>query len=76
MTCAQLGGACDIQFHAETFEEIAEISKQHGKEMYEQGDAAHMTAMQHMKEKMQDPQAMQEWMAMKKNEFDSIPGYE
>jgi len=27
MTCNQLGGACDKEFHAVTFEEMAEMSK-------------------------------------------------
>ena len=27
MTCKQLGGACDLEFHADSFEEIAEMSK-------------------------------------------------
>jgi hypothetical protein len=30
MNCRQLGGACDKEFHANTFEEIAELSKAHG----------------------------------------------
>lgn len=34
MTCKQLGGACDKEFSANTFEEIAELSKQHGMEMH------------------------------------------
>ena len=29
MTCKQLGGACDRVFHANSFEEIAEMSKKH-----------------------------------------------
>ena len=40
MTCKQLGGACEMAFHAETFEEMAELSKQHGIEMYQQQDQA------------------------------------
>lgn len=27
MICKQLGGACDLEFHANTFEEMAELSK-------------------------------------------------
>ena len=27
MTCRQLGGACDLGFRAESFEEMAELSK-------------------------------------------------
>jgi hypothetical protein len=33
MTCRELGGASDLNFFANTFEEIAEMSKQHGMEM-------------------------------------------
>ena len=39
MTCKQLGGACDLKFHANTFEEIAEMSKNHGTEMFQNGDS-------------------------------------
>ena len=38
MTCKQLGGACDKEFNANTFDEIAEMSKMHGKEMFKIGD--------------------------------------
>ena len=62
MTCKQLGGACDKEFHAETFEEIAEMSKQHGTEMFQQKDKAHLEAMNKMKELMQN----------KRKEFDSL----
>jgi len=31
----QPGGACDIPFRANTFEEIAELNKQHGMAMYQ-----------------------------------------
>ena len=35
MTCKQLGGACDKEFHANTFDEMAEMSKTHGMEMFQ-----------------------------------------
>ena len=38
MTCKQLGGACDKEFHANSFEEMAELSKRHGMEMFQKGD--------------------------------------
>jgi len=34
MTCKQLGGACDKEFHANSFEEMADLSKKHGMEMF------------------------------------------
>jgi len=49
MTCKDLTGACDLEFHAETFVEIAEMSKKHGMKMFEQGDQAHLDAMEKMK---------------------------
>ena len=75
MTCNQLGGpeSCNKEFHAETFEEMAQLSKEHGMEMFEQGDKEHLEVMQQMKEKMQDPDAMQEWMTQKQKEFDELP---
>jgi hypothetical protein len=73
MTCRQLAGACDKEFHAETFEEMAQLSQQHGREMFQAGDTEHLKAMEQMKEKMNDPKAMQEWMEEKRKEFDALP---
>ncbi len=72
MTCIQLGGACDKKFHAETFDEIAEMSKQHGTEMFHAKDAAHLEAMNKMREMMKTPGAMQEWFEGKRKAFDSL----
>ena len=69
MTCKQLGGACDMEFHANTFEEIAEMSKQHGMEMFQKGDEAHLKAMNEMQELMKSPDAMNEWFENKRKEF-------
>jgi len=73
MTCKQLGGACDKEFHAETFEEMAEMSKNHGMEMYQSGDEEHINAMKEMMELMKDPEAMKDWMENKRKEFDVLP---
>lgn len=73
MTCKQLGGACDKAFYAETFDELAAQSQQHGMEMFAQKDEAHLNAMAQMKELMQDSERMQEWMESKKQLFDSLP---
>ena len=73
MTCSQLGGACDQAFHADTFEEMGELSKKHAMEMAEKQDVAHVQAMERMKEKMQYPEEMQEWMEAKQKEFDTLP---
>ena len=75
MTCKQLGGVCDKEFHTKTFEEIAEMSKKHGMEMYQKGDEEHIKAMNDMKKLMNNPKDMKEWMERKKKEFDALPEY-
>jgi len=74
MTCNQLGGACDKEFQADTFDEIAELSKKHGMEMYQQGDEQHKQAMNEMRILMQSPEAMTAWFEDKRKEFDALPG--
>ena len=76
MTCKQLGGACDLEFHANTFEEMAEMSKKHGMEMYQKGDQEHLKAMSDMQELMKSPNKMNEWFENKRKEFESLPGNE
>jgi hypothetical protein len=66
MTCKQLGGACELEFHANTFEEMAEISKKHGMEMFQKGDKPHLKAMEHIKKFMNNPKAMKDWMKISK----------
>lgn len=73
MTCKQLGGACDIQFHANSFEEIAELSKKHGMGMVQKGDKDHLQAMNEMKEIMKTPDAMKAWFETKRKEFNALP---
>ena len=73
MTCKQLGGACDVKFHADTFEEMADQSKRHGVKMFQSGDKAHLKAMNEMGELMQVPEAMTEWFENKRKEFDALP---
>ncbi|SNT10590.1 hypothetical protein SAMN05421640_2300 [Ekhidna lutea] len=73
MTCKQLGGACQMEFRADTFEEMAELSKQHGMEMFQKKDEAHMKAMEEMQGLMQSPKEMQEWFESKRKEFEDLP---
>jgi len=72
MTCRQLGGACDLEFTAETFQEVAEMSKNHGMQMFQKGDEPHLKAMNEMQEMMQQPNAMNEWFSAKQKEFEAL----
>ncbi len=73
MTCKQLGGPCDKEFYANTFEEMAEMSKKHGMEMFQMGDEEHLNAMNEMQELMKSPEAMKEWFENRRKEFDALP---
>ncbi|MGH1472142.1 MAG: DUF1059 domain-containing protein [Cellvibrionaceae bacterium] len=76
MSCKQLGGACDLKFSAETFEEMAEKSKLHGMDMFQKQDALHLKAMQDMQKLMGNPEKMQQWFESKRREFDELPNSE
>jgi hypothetical protein len=73
MTCIQLGGACDEKFQANSFEEVAELSKRHGTEMFQKKDEAHLKTMEEMGELMKEPEKMNIWFESKKKEFESLP---
>ena len=73
MTCKQLGGACAEEFCANSFDEIANLSKQHGMEMFQKQDQAHLDAMSKIKELMQTPGEMEKWFEAKRQEFEALP---
>ena len=73
MSCKELGGACDKKFHAHSFDEIAEMSKQHAMEMLQKKDEAHLKAMDDMQQLMKNPKAMSEWFENKRKEFAALP---
>lgn len=72
MTCKELGGACDQVFNANTFDEIAMMVSKHAREMVQQGDAAHIEAMNEMRKSMTSPDAVTAWMDQKRKTFDAL----
>lgn len=73
MTCKQLGGPCETEFHANSFEEMTALSKKHGMEMYEAGDQKHLAAMTEMRKIMETPEQMTQWLTSKRKEFNALP---
>jgi hypothetical protein len=73
MKCNQLNGACDQTFSAHTFDELAMMMSKHAREMVQQGDTAHLEAMNEMRKNLTSPDAMQVWMADKRKAFDALP---
>ena len=54
MTCKQRGGACEKEFTANSFDEIAYMSKTHGMEIFQANDKDHLKAMDDMKKLMKN----------------------
>ncbi|MBC7851472.1 MAG: DUF1059 domain-containing protein [Chitinophagaceae bacterium] len=76
MSCLELGGACDVQFRGNSFDELAPQSKKHGIEMVQKGDPAHLEAMNKMQGLMSTPDQVNEWMNQKRKKFDALPDVE
>lgn len=76
MTCKQLGGACGKEFQANTFEKMAELSKNHGLEMMQKKDVAHLDAMKKMQELMNSPLEMKTWSENKRKEFNGLNSHD
>ena len=73
MTCKQLGGACDETFSANSFDEIAMMVSKHAREKVQNGDVAHIDAMNEMRSRMTSPEATKTWMDDKRKAFDALP---
>jgi hypothetical protein len=73
MKCNQLGGACDHEFIATTFDEMAALSRQHAMEMYSKNDLPHVGAMEEMQFMMHEPGAIEKWFKKKEVEFNNSP---
>lgn len=71
MTCRQLGGACDYVFSGDTFDDLAALSQQHSREMFQAKDAPHMDAVGRMTEIMASGE-LDAWMAAREAEFNAL----
>lgn len=76
MTCIELGGACDLEFRADSFEKMAELSKIHGMDMFKCKDPAHIEAMERMQDLMKTPGAMEAWYEKMRKHFEALPDIE
>jgi len=62
-----------MEFRASTFEQMANLSKEHGMEMFEKADEPHIKAMEKMKARMQSQETLNGWYNRKRKEFDALP---
>lgn len=71
LTCRDLGGPCDAAISGETFEDLAENCKAHVMEAVAAGDAAHLEAIEVMKQKTPEEQQLQ--FAEFRKHYDAAP---
>ena len=69
LSCRDLGGPCEAEFVADTFEEIGKKSHEHVVEQVQKGDEAHLSAANSMRSATQQ-KAM---MAKFRQKFDETP---
>jgi hypothetical protein len=73
MTCKQLGGPCDLSFHAATADEVIKAQDHHLKEVVAAGDATHQSALKEMKSRWRHPIAGMGWYKDAKRTFAALP---
>ena len=73
MTCSQLGGACDLQLHGETADEVIKAQDKHLKEIVAGGDDAHKDALRAMKGRWKHPIKGMGWYKDTKAAFAALP---
>lgn len=73
MTCAQLGGACDLPLQGGTADEVIKLQDRHLQEVVAAGDAAHEGALNAMKGRWKHPIAGMSWYRQVKRDFAALP---
>ncbi len=73
MTCAQLGGPCQLELHGDTADDIINAQDTHLKEMAASGDVDHEPARQAMKARWKRPVSGLRWYRSVKRDFAALP---
>ena len=73
MTCADLGGPCDLAHTADTADEVIQAQDKHLKEAVKAGDEAHVPAREDMKGRWRRPKKSLDWYFGVKRRFAELP---
>jgi len=73
MTCQQLGGACDLELHGETADDVIKAQDRHLREAVASGDPAHEPALKEMKGRWKHPLKGMGWYKDTKRAFAELP---
>ncbi len=69
MTCRELGGACDLELHGDTADNVIKQQDQHLKDIVASGDTAHEDALRAMQGRWKHPISGMKWYKATKREF-------
>jgi len=72
MTCKQLGGPCDLQFHKDSADEVIKAQNEHLKESVASGDVSHQSALDAMKGRWKKPISGMAWYKSVKHDFAAL----
>jgi hypothetical protein len=72
MTCRQLGGPCDQAHQGKTANDVIKAQDKHLRDMVEQGDTAHESALSDMKGRWKNPLAGMGWYRQAKRDFAAL----
>jgi predicted small metal-binding protein len=73
MTCKQMGGPCDVAFHADTADEVIKAEDRHLKDAVASGDEAHKSALKDMAGRWKNPISGMRWYMNTKKTFAALP---
>ncbi|MGV1036357.1 MAG: hypothetical protein ACOYD0_04940 [Candidatus Nanopelagicales bacterium] len=73
MTCKQLGGPCDAEFHEAKADDVIKAQDRHLKEMVASGDEAHRGALESMQGRWKNPISGMGWYRKTKKAFAALP---
>jgi hypothetical protein len=73
MSCRQMGGPCDANFHGDKADDVIKAQDSHLKEMVAAGDEAHNEAHQNMQNRWKHPISGMGWYKKTKKTFASLP---
>ena len=72
MTCKQMGGPCDAQFHGNSADEVIKADDQHLKDKVAEGDESHKATSEAMQERWKDPAGGMEWYQKMQADFAAL----
>jgi hypothetical protein len=73
MTCKEMGGPCDAQFHGNTGDEVIKAMDHHLKDVVTKGDETHRSALNAMKGRWRNPISGMGWYMGTKKAFAALP---